>query len=69
MPENLTEFVPLRVDTATRERLEEIATRWGVSRSAIIRKAIQDFIDSYAGEDMAIAELRAHNERLLNDAQ
>ncbi len=67
MSENLTEFVPLRVDTTTRERLEEIATRWNVSRSAIIRSAVQDFIDNYAGEDMAIAELRAHNERLLEN--
>ena len=67
MAENLTEFVPLRVDTTMRERLEEIAKRWGVSRSAIIRNAIQDFIDNYAGEDMAIAELRAHNERLLEN--
>ena len=67
MAENLTEFVPLRVDTATRERLEEIATRWNVSRSAVMRKAIQDFVDNYTGEDMAIAELRAHNERLLEN--
>ena len=66
MVENLTEFVPLCVTAVTRERLEEIATRWGVSRSAIIRKAIQDFVDNYADEDMAIAELRAHNERMEN---
>ena len=58
MATNLTEFVPLRVSVETRVELEEIAKRWNVSRSAVMRIALSDFLCNDAITDIARVHLK-----------